>query len=234
MARPSLAENLLLFFSSPSTRVQVWRYVSDRTGVLAMSNMPIIWAFSMRNNVLIWITGWNYSTLNTFHRWVARIATIEAIIHSIGYTVFSFLGRPTPFATYFNQFYSNKASDSGKESYIASWSKRYWWMGAIVSSTALALDSLCKVRPEAKLMEGYYCNESRVLFFCLSNAQICLRRIPSASHDICFAIFNFDVVVRILFLHLDSTNKHPRNQSCSYFFRRVQRIHMAMRCCVVL
>lgn len=73
--------------------MQAWRYLSDRTGVLSMSNLPLIWAFAMRNDVLIWLTGWSFSTFNVFHRWVARVATIEAIIHSIGYTVFVFLGK---------------------------------------------------------------------------------------------------------------------------------------------
>ena len=40
----------------------------------------------------MWLTGWSFSTFNVFHRWVARVATIEAIVHSIGYTMFSFLG----------------------------------------------------------------------------------------------------------------------------------------------
>jgi hypothetical protein len=79
--------------SWPEPRLQTWRYISDRTGVLAMANLLLIWAFAMRNNVLIWLTGWSFSAFNVFHRWVARVATIKAIVHSIGYTMFSFLGR---------------------------------------------------------------------------------------------------------------------------------------------
>lgn len=41
----------------------------------------------MRNNILMWLTGWDFGTYNNFHRWVARIATVQAIIHSIGYTL---------------------------------------------------------------------------------------------------------------------------------------------------
>lgn len=41
----------------------------------------------MRNNVVIWLTGWDFGTYNNFHRWVARIATLQAVVHSIGYTV---------------------------------------------------------------------------------------------------------------------------------------------------
>lgn len=50
----------------------------------------------MRNNVLVWLTGWNFNTYNQFHRWVARIATVEAIIHSVGYTVMAFITGGLP------------------------------------------------------------------------------------------------------------------------------------------
>lgn len=76
----------------PETRTQIWRYLSDRTGCLAMANMPLIWVFAVRNNVLLWLTGWSFTTFNQFHRWVSRIATVEAVVHSVGYTVEVFLG----------------------------------------------------------------------------------------------------------------------------------------------
>jgi hypothetical protein len=63
------------------------RYISDRTGILAYANLPIIWMFSGRNNIFIWTTGWNFSTFNIFHRNVARVATTQAIVHSIGWSV---------------------------------------------------------------------------------------------------------------------------------------------------
>ena len=66
---------------------QIWRYVSDRTGIISFANFPVIWLFGMRNNVALWLTGWDFGTYNNFHRWVARIATLQAVIHSVGYTV---------------------------------------------------------------------------------------------------------------------------------------------------
>ncbi|KAF2816982.1 uncharacterized protein BDZ99DRAFT_470052 [Mytilinidion resinicola] len=66
---------------------QVWRYVADRTGILSYANLSLIWMFSGRNNIFIWATGWNFSTFNIFHRHVARIATLQAIVHSIAWTV---------------------------------------------------------------------------------------------------------------------------------------------------
>ncbi|RYP34632.1 hypothetical protein DL767_004192 [Monosporascus sp. MG133] len=71
----------------PRVFTQSWRYVSDRTGIISFANFPLIWLFGMRNNVVMWLTGWDFATYNNFHRWVARIATVEAVVHSVGYTV---------------------------------------------------------------------------------------------------------------------------------------------------
>ncbi|KAH6665316.1 ferric-chelate reductase [Plectosphaerella plurivora] len=74
-----------LYYESVET--QVWRYISDRTGIISFANFPIIWLFGMRNNLVTYITGWDFAAFNNFHRWVARVATLQAVIHSIGYTV---------------------------------------------------------------------------------------------------------------------------------------------------
>ncbi len=66
--------------------IQTWRYVADRTGILCYANLPMLWMFSGRNNVFMWATGWSFSTFNTFHRNIARVATIQAIVHSIGWS----------------------------------------------------------------------------------------------------------------------------------------------------
>ncbi|KAF2105447.1 ferric-chelate reductase-like protein [Lophiotrema nucula] len=71
----------------PKTSDQLWRYVSDRTGVISLMNFPLVWLFGTRNNVLMWLTGWGFGTFNNFHRWVARVATAQAMVHSVGYTV---------------------------------------------------------------------------------------------------------------------------------------------------
>jgi len=47
----------------------------------------------MRNNLLMGLTGWHFGTFNNFHRWIARVATLQAVIHSIGYTVLVFDGK---------------------------------------------------------------------------------------------------------------------------------------------
>ena len=71
---------------------QLWRYIADRTGIIAFANLPFLWLFAVRNDFVLWITGWSFATANNFHRWIARVATVEAILHSIGYSVLEFLG----------------------------------------------------------------------------------------------------------------------------------------------
>ncbi|KAL7954017.1 ferric reductase like transmembrane component domain-containing protein [Trichoderma compactum] len=78
-----------IYFGTPTK--QVLRYVSDRTGIISFANFPFIWAFGMRNNVAMWLTGWDFGTYNNFHRSCARISTVEAVVHSILYTILIFM-----------------------------------------------------------------------------------------------------------------------------------------------
>ncbi|KAG5664952.1 hypothetical protein KAF25_008686 [Fusarium avenaceum] len=98
----------------PSTEKQILRYVSDRTGVISFANFPLIWLFGMRNNLLMWLTGWDFGTYNNFHRWVARISTAQAIVHSIGYTLLIF-------------------REGGWDYYVFWWSYMFWWVGEIAT-----------------------------------------------------------------------------------------------------
>lgn len=66
---------------------QFWRYFADRTGIISFANLPLVWLFAGRNDVLMWLTGWSFSTFNVFHRYSARIATVQGILHSIAYTI---------------------------------------------------------------------------------------------------------------------------------------------------
>lgn len=86
----------------------------------------MVWLFATRNDPFLWLTGWTFATYNRFHRWIARIATAQAIIHSIGYTVYSFYYSP-----------------SGKN-YRASWEEEYWYCGGIVGLPSIGTDPLCR------------------------------------------------------------------------------------------
>jgi hypothetical protein len=65
----------------------VWReimsYVLFRTGVYAYIMAPLLFLFAGRNNLLLWLTNWSHSTFLVLHRWIARVFTLQAILHSI-------------------------------------------------------------------------------------------------------------------------------------------------------
>ncbi|KAH8085341.1 ferric reductase like transmembrane component-domain-containing protein [Filobasidium floriforme] len=64
---------------------QLCRYVADRTGIMAIWNLPLLWLTATRNDILLWVCGWSFADLNLFHRWVGRVATVLAVIHSVAY-----------------------------------------------------------------------------------------------------------------------------------------------------
>ncbi|KAL1887890.1 hypothetical protein Cpir12675_006377 [Ceratocystis pirilliformis] len=98
----------------PTRQKQLWRYLSDRSGFVSYANFPLVWVFGLRNNLLLWLTGWDFGTYNNFHRWVARVATAQAVIHSVGYTVLVFIDGGWPYFFFFcGQF--------------------FWWTGEIAT-----------------------------------------------------------------------------------------------------
>lgn len=113
----------------PEKAGQLSRYVSDRTGVISLANFPLVWLFGMRNDALIWMTGWGFGTYNAFHRWVARVATAQAVVHSLGYTYMIL-------------------KDSGWSGFLEYWEKHYFWNGELstVAMCALLLFSLYGIR----------------------------------------------------------------------------------------
>jgi predicted ferric reductase len=104
----------------PEKSAQLLRYLSDRTGIVALANFPLIWLFGMRNDVVLWLTGWGFGTFNAFHRWIARIATVEAVIHSLGYTLMIW-------------------EDAGWNGFWRYWTKHYFWNGELSTIAMCAL-----------------------------------------------------------------------------------------------
>jgi predicted ferric reductase len=64
------------------TKKQQQSFIGNRTGILCYANIALAIMFSGRNTPLLWITGRSRTEILTFHRWVARIAAIEGIIHA--------------------------------------------------------------------------------------------------------------------------------------------------------
>ena len=62
---------------------ELMAYWMWRTGALAFCQMPILFLFSTRNNMLLWLTNWSHSTFMLLHRWVARFFLLQTLLHSI-------------------------------------------------------------------------------------------------------------------------------------------------------
>ncbi|KAL8751076.1 MAG: hypothetical protein Q9184_006189 [Pyrenodesmia sp. 2 TL-2023] len=64
---------------------EIISYLSNRFGVLSFANLVLLFLYAGRNNVLLWLTNWSHGTFLLLHRWVAWIATLQAVLHSAIY-----------------------------------------------------------------------------------------------------------------------------------------------------
>lgn len=64
---------------------QVYNCLANRFGVLSFANIPLLILYAGRNSVLLWLTQWSHGTFLLMHRWVAWIATFQAVLHSLMY-----------------------------------------------------------------------------------------------------------------------------------------------------
>jgi predicted ferric reductase len=64
------------------TYEEITNYVGNRAGMLSFANLPLVFLFAGRNNVLLWLTNWSHSTFLLLHRWIAMICMIQAVLHS--------------------------------------------------------------------------------------------------------------------------------------------------------
>lgn len=85
--------SLNVFYDTYAVALQ--REVSNRAGILAFANVPVILLYASRNSPLIRLARWPLSTFILLHRWVAYICTIQVVIHSIIYFILYF-----PWITY--------------------------------------------------------------------------------------------------------------------------------------
>lgn len=109
-----------------SETIEIATYVSNRAGVLSFANIPVLFLYSGRNNVLLWLTNWSHSTFLLLHRWVAVICTIEACLHSAIYL----------------QLYSADGTHSS-ESKLPYW---YWGIIATLAMVILLPGSALQIR----------------------------------------------------------------------------------------
>ncbi len=57
--------------------------VANRVGVLSLVNLALVFLFSGRNNILLWLTDWSHSTFLLMHRWIGYVAILQALLHSV-------------------------------------------------------------------------------------------------------------------------------------------------------
>ncbi|KAF8848120.1 hypothetical protein BDZ45DRAFT_681442 [Acephala macrosclerotiorum] len=171
------------WFTSP--QVEMCEYVGNRTGTLSLVNMSIAILFAGRNNLLINVTGWSQTAFLTLHRWAARVAALQAVVHSIAYTV-----------AYFEP-------GGGAATYAAKAAEPFYWWG-IIATIALCLATAFAILP---LRIHFY-----EIFLIAHIALVILALIGCWYHlvphfgyiygyqvwlYICFAFWAFDRVARV-------------------------------------
>ncbi|KDQ57126.1 hypothetical protein JAAARDRAFT_35728 [Jaapia argillacea MUCL 33604] len=57
----------------------------DRSGYIVMSQIPVVYAFATKNNLIGSLVAVGYEKLNFFHRWAGRLMALFANIHTLGY-----------------------------------------------------------------------------------------------------------------------------------------------------
>lgn len=68
-------------------RIQLTRFIGDRSGIVSAFLMLPTYLFAGRNNFFLWVTGWKQSTFLTFHKWLARITMLTVIVHSLVFAI---------------------------------------------------------------------------------------------------------------------------------------------------
>jgi NAD(P)H-flavin reductase len=62
---------------------QMLCYLADRTGVLSFANLSLMFLYSARNNLLLWVTDWSRTTFLLLHRWIGYIAILQGAVHCL-------------------------------------------------------------------------------------------------------------------------------------------------------
>lgn len=98
-----------------SSSDQLLRYIGNRTGIMAFTQVPLVILFAARNNIFIEWTGWSYDTMQIYHRWVARVMMTHALIHSICFTALAVIGHSITYRwqEVINWRFGNMATFSG-------------------------------------------------------------------------------------------------------------------------
>ncbi|KAM0786568.1 hypothetical protein ACM66B_002024 [Microbotryomycetes sp. NB124-2] len=110
---------------------QQLRYFADRTGILAFGATPLVILLAGRNSPIGLLTGASYSTLQIYHRWIARTVYFHAVAHGIAFSLVEWLSS-TPM----------------ENSYLEEWHEAYWRWGvaALCGGGLLSFASMRRIR----------------------------------------------------------------------------------------
>lgn len=117
----------------PSKAAQQLSIIGNRAGVLAMGNVVALFLFAARNNVLLWITDWSYSTYLLLHRWLGYWAVLHTVIHSL-------------MLWFYYRTYGN---------YEAELARQYWMWGIVATVAVVAIFSSSLLIVRQKLYEVF-------------------------------------------------------------------------------
>lgn len=86
-----------IFYRTPLS-IQLLFVFADRTSLLFVANLPLLYLFAAKNQPIKLLTGYSYESLNVFHRRLGEVMCLLALLHSVGmigvwYTIL----RPTGF-----------------------------------------------------------------------------------------------------------------------------------------
>ncbi|ODV86401.1 hypothetical protein CANARDRAFT_187657, partial [[Candida] arabinofermentans NRRL YB-2248] len=76
-----------------SKEAQLFRYIADRTGLLAFAQLPLLFLFGGRNNLLMRLTDINFNSFIIYHKWISRFMVILALIHAHTYAEYFFIHK---------------------------------------------------------------------------------------------------------------------------------------------
>lgn len=100
-----------------SRAAQELSIIGNRAGAMAMGNAAALILFAARNNVLLWLTDWSYSTYLLLHRWLGYWAVLHTVLHSLMLWM----------------YYSNYGN------YYAELVRLYWIWGIVGTAAVVAL-----------------------------------------------------------------------------------------------
>ena len=80
-------------FFKTSLSISILFVFADRTSLVFVANLPLLYLFAAKNQPLKVLTGYSYESLNIFHRRLGEVMCLLALLHSAGmigvwYTVF--------------------------------------------------------------------------------------------------------------------------------------------------